>query len=582
MVPPATLAQRSTLDSELAAPIAVYVYQPVSGAPPAALSLSEDRALHDIEQLVRLKKSGLRVDYDLLEASALAPDGLHPAGRMSAWPHGPAPWIARCRAAGIHPGIHFAASAFRPDGRAAALDDGQFLPDFVATLQSWYDRGIRLFAFDAPDLAAAPAGTATALSRDRIVARNAAAFRTALTAFRAKNRGVVLLAIESDVAQPSNSAHSSSASESPAGNGELRDEASPGVTSRLGAFLLFATGPPQPSGMPQASLQHAIDIETDGRVRRDEQERVPLAHILSAGFIQAPEGAGSLDGPGPARGLPRGWRGAFLLSMARGGWVDLLSGSLDSIGSGDARWMARVQRLFFAMQAEGQMHSFGGPPSSGQPYGFTGATSRGAVDVFVNPTQAVATLPLPSGPPPGSGRVLFCDAGFAPQLTGSAIVLGPGQLAAVGFGAYAAPKFNLGIEHDVVIPSSIERVDAEFHVTAPGVLEARIDPPIQGVLRVIVRESAPGPEASDGNSQASAASYNHRLTLKITQGGRPIPLRPNGAGSDGAGTLNAGLSWAVAEVDVNDLTPGIPVRVLFRCDEKSAVILDGSAYQVIY
>jgi hypothetical protein len=46
--------------------------------------------------------------------------------------------------------------------------------------------------------------------------------------------------------------------------------------------------------------------------------------------------------------------------------------------------------------------------------------------------------------------------------------------------------------------------------------------------------------------------------------------------------LSAGLSWAVAEIDVNDLTPGIPLCVLFRSDEKRAMNLEGSAYQVIY
>jgi hypothetical protein len=178
--------------------------------------------------------------------------------------------------------------------------------------------------------------------------------------------------------------------------------------------------------------------------------------------------------------------------------------------------------------------------------------------------------------------VLFRDAGFSPQLTGNTIALGPGQMAAVGFGAYAAPEFNFGVQQDVVIPRSIQPVDADFHLTAPGVLEARIDPPIQGVLRVIVRESASGGIPPKDDPEAPTAGHNHRLTLEITQGGRPIPLRPEGAGSDGDSTLNAGLSWAVAEIDVNDLTPGIPLRVLFRSDQKSSVILEGSAYQVTY
>jgi hypothetical protein len=533
IVAPATCAQRRAPGIELAAPIVVYLSEPGYGAFASAGTLasappfSEDRALQDIDQLVRLKKSGLRVDYDLLDASAIMSDGLHPTGRTVAWPNGPDAWIARCRAAGIRPSLRFTASSLQPD--------------FISALQSWYDRGVRLFAFDGPG--------------------NLEALDAALTAFRARNHDAVLLAIEN--------------------NGSV-SHASP-------AFLLLSTGPPQPANEPQANLQRAIDIEIDGQVRHDEQTGVALAHILSAGFIAAPAseaspGAASPGASGVPRGLQRDWKGAFVLSMARGGWVDTLSGSLDSIESADARWMARVQKLFFAIEARGRMRSFGGAPSSGQPYGFTGETSRGAVYVVVNPTQTVATLLL-SDPPALPGRILFRDAGFSPRLNGNAITLGPGQIAVVGFGAYAAPEFNvgpefnLGIDQDVVIPRSIEPINANFQLTAPGVLEARIDPPIQGVLRVIVRESdsGGGPATADPH-----ASRNHRFTLEITQGGRPIPLRPEGAGSDGESTLSAGLSWAVAEIDVNDLTPGVPLRVLFRSDEKSAVTLEGSAYQVIY
>jgi len=152
-------------------------------------------------------------------------------------------------------------------------------------------------------------------------------------------------------------------------------------------------------------------------------------------------------------------------------------------------------------------------------------------------------------------------------------------MAAVGFGAYSAQEFNFGVQQEVVIPTAIEPIDADFHLTAPGVLEARFDPPIRGVLRVIVSESA---SSGDPPKVDPHASGNHHLTLEINQGGRPIPLRPEGTGSDGESILNAGLSWAIAEIDVNDLTPGVPVHVLFRSDEKSAMTLDGTAYQVIY
>jgi hypothetical protein len=576
VAPLAAGAQRN--GPELPAPIAVYIDGPDSSALPAASPLSEALALRDLNQLARLKESGLRVDYDLLDAYALAPDGLHAFGRSAAWPNGLDSWIARCRAVGIHPGLRLSNIALRPDARAPVVFEAEIRHDFIPALQSWYDRGIRLFAFEGLDLTAATSETSAGLTQNDIVARNREVFHVALTAFRAKNRGAVLLAIESRAADSDASTNSLSGGDASMSSPNSRNEA-----SRLGVFVLLSNGPPRASTTPQSSLQRAIDIETDSQIRHDEQLGVSLAHIFSSGFIAAPAAGSDMAGlPGSPL---REWKGSFVLSMARGGWVNALSGSFDSIPIVDLHWMARVQKLFFLMQAQGQMHSFGGSPASGQPYGFAGATPRGAVYVVVNPSQAVATLSLPalaSARPLGTGRVLFRDAGFSPQFTGNSITLGPGQMAALGFGAYAAPEFNLGVEQDVVIPSSIEPVDADFQLTAPGVLEARFDPPIQGVLRIVVIERKPGGGMQTGSVAGMPIDSKNHFALEITQAGRPIPLRPGGIESEVNGTPSAQPSWAVAEIDINDLTPGIPLRVRFRSNENPQATLEGSAYQLIY
>jgi len=579
VAPLAAHAQRNA--PELSAPIAVYIDGPDSSALPARSPLSEALALRDINQLARLKESGLRVDYDLLDAYAVALDGLHPFGRSATWPDGADSWIARCHATGIRPGLRFSNIALRPDARAPVVFEAEILHDFIPALQSWYDRGIRLFAFEDLDLTTATPETPAGLTQNNIVAHNREVLRVALTAFRARNRGAVLFVIQSPAADPDAFANLPSGGKSSVSNPNSRNE-----PSRLGAFQLLSTGTARASTTPQSSLQRAIDIETDSQVRHDEEMGVPPAHILSAGFNAAPDDLSNSSASGLHRDPPlRGWKGAFLLSMARGGWIDLLSGNLDAISTADALWIARVEKLFFAIQAKGQMRSFGGAPLEGQPYGFAGKTSRGAVYVFVNPGQTIAklTLAAPAIDQPSSvGRVLFRDAGFSPRLTGNAITLGPGQMAAVGFGAYAAPKFNFGVQQDVVIPKSIEPVDADFRLAASGVLEASFDPPIEGVLRVIVRESASDGGRSPNSPDASAQGQNHRFTFEITQSDRPIPLRPEPSGSDGESIFNVGLSWAVAEIDINDLTPGIPLRVRVLCDEKSAATFEGSAYQVIY
>ena len=161
--------------------------------------------MHDIDQLARLKKSGLRIDYDLLDASAIAPDGLHASGRTAAWPKGPGAWIAHCRAAGIRPGMRFSSSALRPFDQAPFDFNAEIFRDFIPTLQSWYDRGIRLFAFDGLDLTVATPETASGHTQDEIVAHNREALSVALTAFRAKNRDAVLLAIAGNGSVPDRS-----------------------------------------------------------------------------------------------------------------------------------------------------------------------------------------------------------------------------------------------------------------------------------------------------------------------------------------------------------------------------------------
>ena len=133
---------------------------------------------------------------------------------------------------------------------------------------------------------------------------------------------------------------------------------------------------------------------------------------------------------------------------------------------------------------------------------------------------------------------------------------------------------------------SIEPIDAAFQVGASGTIEASVDPPIQGVLRIIVqaRESAGArPLQSDHNS----------LTFEVMQWDRPIPFRLVsqsgrhsffGSRPDLIGNRPALL---VADIDVNDLTPGVPVRVSVHSNipassDSAPPDLEGHAYAVVY
>ena len=560
----------------LQAPISVYnnwsSYDELSDNIP----LTETLAMRELDELLRLKRDGVRFDYYMMDAFWFAPDGAYRTWRTPNWPNGPDAWIKKCRDNGVLPGLWFstntlvkiqAAPAWRDslngDGTAMSFSEGGFLPDFMNALQFWYDRGIRMFKFDFVDMSAATPADAAKMTKAEIRERNAAAFRRALLIFRRRNPDAVLLAFN--------------------GFGGSLDNtyarlpfADPTDLRWLEVFQMEYTGDPRPSDVPEENFWRSMDIYSDHMVRRFEQLGFPLERIDSTGFMVGKTGTIYY------RAL-HAWKGAFLLMMARGGWVNTVHGNLELLTDDDARWMARAQSLFFELQGLGRIHTFGRIPGDVGPYGFGGVTTRGAVYVVVNPAQSVATVTMPllapDQPPLGPGRIQFRDAGFEPQLNGDRITLGPGQMAMVGYGAYASSKYDFGMQDDVVIPRTIAPFPADFQSTGAGTIAASIDPPARGVLRVIVQQYdlngqlkrtwAGGPPSGENMGKVFA--------LTASQGDRPVPVK-----IDYDKVIWSGLSWAVGEIDANDLTPGVSLNIRFHSEEKDPVTLKGTAYLVEY
>jgi hypothetical protein len=94
-----------------------------------------------------------------------------------------------------------------------------------------------------------------------------------------------------------------------------------------------------------------------------------------------------------------------------------------------------------------------------------------------------------------------------------------------------------------------------------------------------VRAGASGGQPQSNGSDG--ASTSQPFTLAVTQSDRPIPFRlvsPSGRHNLASGQP----SLLVAEIDVNDLTPGVPVRVRVHSNLTDPPDLDGRAYQVVY
>lgn len=556
----------------LPAPISVYdnwsTYDELSDHVP----LTQDLAMRELDQMLRLKKAGIRFDYYAMDAFWFAPDGSYRTWKKPNWPDGPDPWITKCLQNGIRPGLWFSSNtlvhlnappqwrdSLNRQGTAMSMFEGGFLPDFMKTLQFWYDHGVRMFLFDFADLTAATPHAEATMTKEEIVRRNSAALRDALTAFRQRNPDVILEALN--------------------GFGGVMDSTfypfpfkDPIDLEWLKVFDVVYCGDPRPADVPEMNFWRSVDLYSDHQDRRYQQAGVPLERIDTTSFMPG------VTGTIYRRGF-QAWKGSLLLMLARGGWLNTTYGNLEQLSDADVGWFARVQSLFLHLQSTGRTHTFGGIPGEDQPYGFGSLDADGSVYVVVNPKQDTAsiTLPLlaPDQKPLAGGRVQFRDAGFVPLLGANSVQLGPGQMAMVGYGKYATPAYDLGVQQDVVIPRSIQPIPADFKSIGKGIVQAVIPAPADGDLRIIVQQYV-----SDGalfRTFAGDTSMGKVFQLQAEQSGHPLPIH-----EDYDRVIWSGLSWAVGEVAQKDLQPHAPLTLTIRSTENSAVTLRGSLYRVRY
>jgi hypothetical protein len=572
----------------LPAPVWVYndwsAYDELSDTVP----LTEELAMRELHEIERLRQQGVRFDYYMMDAFWYDPAGAYRTWRKPEWPKGPDRWISGCRAAGIKPGLWFSSntltslqpaaswrSSLTADGRAMALYDGGFLADFMDMLQSWYDRGIRMFKLDFADFNAALKGDEGRLASAEIRQRNARALHDALRTFRRRNPDVVLVAF----------------------NGIVGDVESPSVPLNpynihwLDVFDSLYSGDPRPSDVPQMDLWRSIDIYSDEMVRHFAfGGGVPLSRIDSTAFMVGDTGTNY-------HRRTTAWRGSLLLMAARGGWVNTVHGNLEFLDEDAVRWLARVQRLYDPLQRAGINRPFDGAPSEAQPYGFASAGAVGALYATVNPTQRVRTIRLPrlspEQPPNIKGRVLFRDVGYEPALDGDMLRLGPGQLALVGYGGFSSAGEDLGVERDVRIPRSIAPLRARFHeveeATAneplpqgtradaeePFPIETVLIPPASGDLRVVLRQ-----RNEDGGPARTVVSrpMGQVFVIRALQDGKPLSVEIRYDH-----VIWSGLSWAVGEIRHEEFTLGKPIRLRLAVTEHDPELhLEGQVYRVEY
>ena len=244
------------------------------------IPLTEQLAMKELDEILRLRRFGIRFDYYTMDAFWFDPDGGYRTWRKPNWPHGPDAWIRKCRENGILLGLWVSTNtlvkinaipewqnSLNEKKDAMSFFEGGFLPNFMEMLQYWYDRGIRMYKFDFVDFGAATPETAKTKTPEEIRARNADALREALKQFRRRNPDVVLVAFNGfggDV-------------ESTTGPFPFRN---PPDLRWLEVFDSLYSGDPRPSDVPEMNFWRSMDIYSDHMVRRCEQSFLPLEHFL--------------------------------------------------------------------------------------------------------------------------------------------------------------------------------------------------------------------------------------------------------------------------------------------------------------
>ena len=202
---------------------------------------------------------------------------------------------------------------------------------------------------------------------------------------------------------------------------------------------------------------------------------------------------------------------------------------------------------------------------------------------MVNPAQVVKEIELPAFSraqgAQGEGKIIFRDAGFVPALRGNRLTLGPGQLAAIGFGRYASKEFDLGIQEDVQIPRFITRIDARFAATTANTIETKIAAPAKGDLRIIFQQHGKAGEITRSwpGGPPDGTSVGKVLKIYAEQDGKALPIEINYDK-----LIWSGLSWGAGEIKHKDFVSGRPITIRCSSAEKEALRLEGELYEVAY
>jgi hypothetical protein len=534
---------------------------------------TEALAMAELQEILRLKKQGVQIDYYVMDAFWFDKYGGYRTWHRGHWPNGPDGWLKACRDHDLTPGMWFSSNLIAThDGRflepvkewqdAVATDpnilclfEGGYLPHLAETLQLWYDKGVRLFKFDFAYFEAVTAASRDKYTADEVLEKNKVAFMKMLQRFRANNPDVLITGYNGF-------------------GGDMENTFTPfrkTVDPRwLDTFDTLYCGDPRFSDVPMMHIWRSQDNYSDHMVRQFEFNGLPLRRIDNCAFMIGKTGTCYYR-------ANHAWKGMLLLELARGGWMNVYHGNLELLTDEDGRWFAKAQRLYHGMQQRDGISSFGAIPGTGQPYGFKASDPGGQVFTVVNPSQETAVIDLPGAGMPA--RLLYADGGFVPTIKGLRLSLGPEQLVVVGAGSYASASYEMGVDDTVIIPLHLEKLDSTFRATGPNAIAATVQPQRGRGLRIIVQQFGQDdmPYRSWGGAPPDGKKMDTLIRIRVRQQGKDLPLYV-----EYDKMIWSGLSWGAGELREGSFDPGFPVDIECNTAEQQQLRLEARVYTVIH
>ncbi|MDR1331771.1 MAG: hypothetical protein LBK07_06665, partial [Tannerella sp.] len=150
-------AQESGVAAGMKEPVYVYCNWSAYDELSDSVRLTEGLAMRELDEIVRLKKQGVRFDYYLMDAFWFDPDGGYRTWRKNDWPDGPGRWLEACKANNLIPGLWFSTNRMmkghlnsipewensRTSDNHFCLFEGDYLKHLMETFQMYADKGVK-------------------------------------------------------------------------------------------------------------------------------------------------------------------------------------------------------------------------------------------------------------------------------------------------------------------------------------------------------------------------------------------------------------------------------------------------------